>query len=285
MTSILQFNHSPIVKRLLGWKLGDGEEKWSEKAVKSLVKKLKKGGGLEELEKAISTQTSSTKCITIARSLDGRLQVSHRKGLPHVIYCRLWRWPDLQSHHELKSLETCQYAFQLKLDEVCINPYHYQKIENPVLPPILVPRNTGNSGSSVAVTVGNSSSGCGGSTVINNTNSTSIPSTTSNFRVTSNLAVHPTTNTVNSNSIIITPTATRTGKVIATNLNNNNGSPGSNPPSSPPTPRSNGITTNGHANGTVDGKESFPIQNYTSVFIFIVQVWLFMVQSSLRWKI
>jgi len=67
MSSILQFNHSPVVKRLLGWKKGDGEEKWSEKAVKSLVKKLKKGPGLEELEKAISTQTSATKCITIAR--------------------------------------------------------------------------------------------------------------------------------------------------------------------------------------------------------------------------
>ena len=36
------------VKRLLGWRKGDfkseQEEKWSEKAVKSLVKKLKKNG-------------------------------------------------------------------------------------------------------------------------------------------------------------------------------------------------------------------------------------------------
>lgn len=78
-----------------------------------------------------------------ARSLDGRLQVSHRKGLPHVIYCRLWRWPDLSSHHELKAIDSCQFAFNLKKDEVCVNPYHYQRIETPALPPILVPRQCG----------------------------------------------------------------------------------------------------------------------------------------------
>ncbi|KAA0201301.1 hypothetical protein HAZT_HAZT003859 [Hyalella azteca] len=65
------------------------------------------------------------------RSLDGRLQVSHRKGLPHVIYCRLWRWPDLQSHHELRPLNHCSYAFSLKKELVCINPYHYTKIAPP----------------------------------------------------------------------------------------------------------------------------------------------------------
>lgn len=65
------------------------------------------------------------------RSLDGRLQVSHKKGLPHVIYCRLWRWPELQSHHELRALDHCQYAFNLKKEEVCVNPYHYTKIEAP----------------------------------------------------------------------------------------------------------------------------------------------------------
>lgn len=72
MSSPLPAFTPPIVKRLLGWKKGDvleKDDKWSEKAVKSLVKKLKKSapGALEELEKSITTQDCNTKCITIPR--------------------------------------------------------------------------------------------------------------------------------------------------------------------------------------------------------------------------
>ncbi|KAI2809448.1 hypothetical protein BLOT_000597 [Blomia tropicalis] len=120
---------------------GDEEEKWAEKAVESLVKRLKKTkGAIEDLEFALSNPGSPSKCVTIPRSLDGRLQVSHRKGLPHVIYCRVWRWPDLQSHHELKPVEHCAFPFSSKQKDVCINPYHYRRVESPVLPPVLVPR-------------------------------------------------------------------------------------------------------------------------------------------------
>jgi hypothetical protein len=73
-----------------------------------------------------------SKCITIPRSLDGRLQVCHKKGLPHVIYCKIFRWPDLQSHHELKSIDSCQYSFCLKRNQVCINPYHYERVHLPI---------------------------------------------------------------------------------------------------------------------------------------------------------
>ncbi|KAJ1527041.1 hypothetical protein ONE63_008582 [Megalurothrips usitatus] len=147
MTSMLPFT-PPVVKRLLGWKKCEGEDQYSEKAVKSLVKKLKKSGGsLEELEKAISSQDPNTKCIlfpSFRPDRPGDASTSRlpplRKGLPHVIYCRLWRWPDLQSHHELRAIETCQFAFSLKRDDVCVNPYHYQRIESPALPAILVPR-------------------------------------------------------------------------------------------------------------------------------------------------
>lgn len=142
LNSLFSFT-SPAVKKLLGWKQGDEEEKWAEKAVDSLVKKLKKRkGAIEELERALSCPGTQSKCVTIPRSLDGRLQVSHRKGLPHVIYCRVWRWPDLQSHHELKHLDFCQYPFSAKHKEVCINPYHYKRVESPILPPVLVPRHS-----------------------------------------------------------------------------------------------------------------------------------------------
>ena len=76
LNSLFTFT-SPAVKKLLGWKQGDEEEKWAEKAVDALVKKLKKNkGALEDLEKALSCPGQPSKCVTIPRSLDGRLQVS-----------------------------------------------------------------------------------------------------------------------------------------------------------------------------------------------------------------
>ena len=43
------------MKRLVGHKItSDSDDKWDEKAVKSLVKKLKKNGGLDILENAVT---------------------------------------------------------------------------------------------------------------------------------------------------------------------------------------------------------------------------------------
>ncbi len=113
-----------------------------------MVKKLK--DKKDELDALVASVTSSgqipTKCVTIQRTLDGRLQVAGRKGFPHVIYARIWRWPDLHKN-ELKHLKSCHLAFDLKQEYVCgmfmkafisikissilVNPYHYERVVSP----------------------------------------------------------------------------------------------------------------------------------------------------------
>ena len=64
------------VQTLLRWKQGDEDDMWSTKAIEALVKKLKKKpDSIQDLEKALSCPGQESKCVTIPRSLDGRLQV------------------------------------------------------------------------------------------------------------------------------------------------------------------------------------------------------------------
>lgn len=144
LQQIFPFNNN-LVRRFLNWKQGDEEDTWRNKAVDALIKKLKRQPGEQysNLQLALNKKSVDTPCTTLPRSQDGRLQVSHRKMLPHVMYCRIFRWPDLQSQHELKSVPTCTFpATRRETNRICVNPYHYIRTEHPIYPPVVTPRDT-----------------------------------------------------------------------------------------------------------------------------------------------
>jgi len=140
-----------VVKRLLGKKICDyQDDKQAEKIIKAIVKRSKKEKALENLEKAILEQTPNTKCVTVTKSewnsiMENSIMIrdinnKHTLTLPHVWTCKIWRWPHLKAALELSCISTCEYGFERSLDEICIQPYHYNKIEAPSLPPVLVPK-------------------------------------------------------------------------------------------------------------------------------------------------
>ncbi|KAK5985610.1 Dwarfin sma [Trichostrongylus colubriformis] len=117
---------------------GGEDAEFVRKAIESLVKKLKEKR--VELDALITAITSAgkqpTTCVTIQRSLDGRLQVAGRKGVPHVVYARIWRWPNV-SKNELVKLSMCTIPAEHQ-DFICINPYHYERVvSNGLAPPDL----------------------------------------------------------------------------------------------------------------------------------------------------
>ncbi|CAD5207504.1 unnamed protein product [Bursaphelenchus okinawaensis] len=119
---------------------------FSRKALESLMKKLKEKP--EEVKALIDVVRSAglchSPCITIMKTLDGRLQVAGRKGFPHIIYGRIFRWPGLKKNESspLEVHNNCRHIPQptsgvgsdgpRKDDTVCVNPWHYQKHEDPL---------------------------------------------------------------------------------------------------------------------------------------------------------
>ncbi|CAF1483684.1 unnamed protein product, partial [Adineta steineri] len=58
---------------------------------------------------------------------------------PVIAFCRIWRWPDLNTHLELRPISSCAYAFQQEKDQICVNPYHYERVIAPFIPPVYIP--------------------------------------------------------------------------------------------------------------------------------------------------
>ena len=101
---------------------------------------------MKNLKSALKSKSYKSACITIPKSLDGRIQVRTRailvkwgqirslklifsfqvynkKAQPHLLFCQIWRWPDIKQHGEIRGL--CKMGHGQCVARICINPYHY----------------------------------------------------------------------------------------------------------------------------------------------------------------
>jgi mothers against decapentaplegic homolog 3 len=62
--------------------------------------------------------------------ISGRL---HRQA--QIFFFLVLALPSWQSHNDISYLSHCEFAYHLKKDEICINPYHYIKTEPEFIQP------------------------------------------------------------------------------------------------------------------------------------------------------
>lgn len=132
-------------QQLMGLRCGGGnndDEKWAAKAIESLVKKLN-SEVLKKLLHALGNpgDGESSECVTMPRTSDGRMQIAHRKMTPHLMFCKIWRWADISSPHQIQAIDCCRFPFDAKTEEVCVNPYHYRTRDSPRIDDVRVYKN------------------------------------------------------------------------------------------------------------------------------------------------
>ena len=76
-----------------------------------------------ELEKVLTSKNPCTPCIPTSKMLDlGSVSScttkSHSLQHSSFVFCKIWRWADLQSLHELKSIDRCNFPLSKTQDEV-----------------------------------------------------------------------------------------------------------------------------------------------------------------------
>lgn len=97
-----------------------------EQARHALLKRLKEPQ-LELLTYAVELAgAGASECVLAPRAPPPVNSGASDVPPPHVLACRVWRWPDIASAEELRRLPACHAAHDPVY--VCCNPYHLSRL-------------------------------------------------------------------------------------------------------------------------------------------------------------
>ncbi|XP_065220576.1 uncharacterized protein LOC135845716 isoform X2 [Planococcus citri] len=124
------------LESLMCHRIGWQTETYVKRAIEIVIRQNDQST-LKQLLATLSTNGKTiTPCVTVARPIKqyyGYVDVFRQfpdGDYPHVIYAKIWRWPDVR-FEELQCLPHCKFGFELKKASICVNPYHYERIEVP----------------------------------------------------------------------------------------------------------------------------------------------------------
>lgn len=113
--------------------LSPQEELELKSVTHSLFKKLKE----EQLEILLQAMESRggeiTPCVPVSKS---DIRLGKHTFAPHVLCCKVFRWPDLKCDAEMKRLPSCSKLNEDKDSVVCCNPFHWSLVVKIDEPPI-----------------------------------------------------------------------------------------------------------------------------------------------------
>ena len=107
------------------------EQKTAECSLSYLIRHLLRTGKYSNLLAALQSEDSRTECVLLPRTVDGRIFINGKKYDAQTYFCRLWRFPNVKSRNQLEMHEGCANALE-DMDNMCVNPYHFEKPLHPV---------------------------------------------------------------------------------------------------------------------------------------------------------
>lgn len=97
----------------------------AKKAVEAMLKRLREPQ-LETMLHAVQSRGRNGRGCLLLQG-DEPVRLPREAIAPHVLCCRLWRWPHLRHHYQLRRMPWCGTSPM----HVCCNPYHWSIVQEP----------------------------------------------------------------------------------------------------------------------------------------------------------